>query len=225
VFYETRGTTAGVIVADDSSDLGLLHVNPVAVNADHVDICKPADDGNLVYARTRDFIADEIVPGETSDAAFGSLRRLDLPPLPRSRSRSLAPVVVRLAVLLIVGLIAFKGVQALLFPPDLLSAATVEWIEAAVKTLGQILGIGGVALGVFFLLFRELIRKSIFPMLKKDDAYRLLRLISVLVWSVAVIGLAAWDLGQSNSASTFGHNDGRSKSRHPGYEGECADRL
>ena len=28
--------------------------------------------------------------------------------------------------------------------------------------------------------------------LKKDDAYRFLRLITVLVWSVAVIGIAAW---------------------------------
>src|SRR5215470_16948403 len=60
------------------------------------------------------------------------------------------------------------------------------------KTLGQVLGIGGLALGIFFLLFREVIRKSIFPTLKKDDAYRLLQLISVLIWSVAVIGIAAW---------------------------------
>jgi hypothetical protein len=60
------------------------------------------------------------------------------------------------------------------------------------KTLGQILGIGGVALGVFFLLFREVLRKSIFPTLKKDDAYRLLRLIAVLIWSVAVVGVGAW---------------------------------
>src|SRR5436190_14605337 len=63
------------------------------------------------------------------------------------------------------------------------------------KTLGQALGIGGLALGVFFLLFREVIRKSIFPTLKKDDAYRLLRLITELIWSVAVIGIAAWVWG------------------------------
>jgi hypothetical protein len=31
------------------------------------------------------------------------------------------------------------------------------------KALGQVLGIGGLALGIFFLLFREVIRKSIFP--------------------------------------------------------------
>ena len=60
------------------------------------------------------------------------------------------------------------------------------------KNLGEALGIGGVALGIFFLLYREVIRKKIFPTLKKDDAYRLLRLITVLIWSVAVIGIAAW---------------------------------
>jgi hypothetical protein len=35
------------------------------------------------------------------------------------------------------------------------------------KTLGQILGIGGLALGVFFLLFREMLRKSILPTLRR----------------------------------------------------------
>jgi hypothetical protein len=70
------------------------------------------------------------------------------------------------------------------------------------KTLGQVLGIGGLALGIFFLLFREIIRKSIFPTLKKDDAYRLLRLISVLIWSVGVIGLGAWIWGDRNGAAS-----------------------
>jgi hypothetical protein len=78
------------------------------------------------------------------------------------------------------------------------------------KTLGQTLGIGGVALGIFFLLFRELIRKSIFPKLDKNDAYRFLRLISLLIWSVAVIGVGAWIIGdqksrpQQSSISTSG---------------------
>jgi hypothetical protein len=31
VFYEKQGTTAGIIVGDDSSDPGLLHVDPVAI--------------------------------------------------------------------------------------------------------------------------------------------------------------------------------------------------
>jgi hypothetical protein len=69
------------------------------------------------------------------------------------------------------------------------------------KTLGEILGIGGLALGAFFLLFREVLRKSIFPMLKKDDAYRLLRWMAVLIWSVAGIGIGAWVWGERNAAA------------------------
>ena len=92
------------------------------------------------------------------------------------------------------------------------------------KALGQALGIGGVALGVFFLLFREVIRKSIFPKLKKDDAYRLLRFITVLIWSVAVIGIAAWFWGERKapepSISTTG-----AQARHSGDQGRCPDRL
>ncbi len=60
------------------------------------------------------------------------------------------------------------------------------------KTLGQWAGIGGIALGVLLILFQELIRKSIFPKLQKADAYKFLRLITVLTWSVAVLGICAW---------------------------------
>jgi hypothetical protein len=60
------------------------------------------------------------------------------------------------------------------------------------KVVGQVAGIGGLALGVFLLLFREIIRRNIFPMLPPAEAYRLLRLITGAVWSVAVLGIAAW---------------------------------
>jgi len=60
------------------------------------------------------------------------------------------------------------------------------------KTVGQIAGIGGVALGVFLLLFRELIRKAILPRLPAREASRFLTLIAVLVWSVALAGIGAW---------------------------------
>jgi hypothetical protein len=60
------------------------------------------------------------------------------------------------------------------------------------RTVGQIAGIGGIALGVFLILFRELIRKSVFPRLSARQASRLLTLIAVLVWSVALAGIGAW---------------------------------
>ena len=60
------------------------------------------------------------------------------------------------------------------------------------KTVSQVAGIGGIAIGVLLLVFREVIRKNIFPSLKKDHAFGLLRLIVILTWSVAVIGVIGW---------------------------------
>jgi pimeloyl-ACP methyl ester carboxylesterase len=74
VFYEKQGTTAGVIVADDSSDPGLLHVDPVGIDADHLRICKPADASDLVYTRTRDFIVDEMVDEVNPSTVCGAFR-------------------------------------------------------------------------------------------------------------------------------------------------------
>jgi hypothetical protein len=63
---------------------------------------------------------------------------------------------------------------------------------SVLKVVGQIAGIGGLSLGVFLLLFREVIRLKIFPRLPAQEAYRLLRLITGAVWSVAIIGILAW---------------------------------
>ncbi len=76
------------------------------------------------------------------------------------------------------------------------------------KVVGQVAGIGGLALGVFLLLFREIIRKKIFPMLPPAEAYRLLRLVIVAVWSVAIIGIAAWVYAGQNSAKTVSADHG-----------------
>lgn len=65
---------------------------------------------------------------------------------------------------------------------------------SVLEVVGRVAGIGGVALGVFLLLFREIIRKNIFPRLPAAEAYRLLRLITIAVWSVAVVGIGAWVL-------------------------------
>jgi hypothetical protein len=66
-------------------------------------------------------------------------------------------------------------------------------VEAEIlKTVGQIAGIGGLALGVLLIVFRDIVRKKIFPTLPPAEAYRLLRLITVAVWSVAIVGIVAW---------------------------------
>lgn len=133
VFYEKRGTTAGVIVADDSSDPGLLHVDPVGIDADHLEICKPADASDLIYIRTRDFMTDEIVRGPGSSAGYGTYQASDLPTLPPPRSARFMPIALRLAAISIVGLLLFKGVEAVFFPTDALGAASVEQITGAIR--------------------------------------------------------------------------------------------
>lgn len=60
------------------------------------------------------------------------------------------------------------------------------------KILGQVAGIGGIGAGILLIIYKEIIRKNIFPNLKKDHAYYLLRLIAILVWSIAAIGIGGW---------------------------------
>jgi hypothetical protein len=60
------------------------------------------------------------------------------------------------------------------------------------KTLGQIAGIGGIALGIFLLLYRDAIRRLVLSRLPATESYKIMRLFLILVWSVAVIGMLIW---------------------------------
>jgi len=60
------------------------------------------------------------------------------------------------------------------------------------QAVGKVAGIGGIALGVFLLLFKEVIRKNIFPSLSNDEAYRLIRQFMYLTFGIALVGIAAW---------------------------------
>ena len=60
------------------------------------------------------------------------------------------------------------------------------------QAVGKIAGIGGLALGVFVLLFDEVIRKNIFPMLSDDHASGLIRQFMYLTFGIAVFGIGAW---------------------------------
>jgi hypothetical protein len=60
------------------------------------------------------------------------------------------------------------------------------------RTLGGIAGLAGLSIGMILLLYREIIRKNVFPALTKRDAYRLLRNIAILSWSIAMFGILCW---------------------------------
>jgi hypothetical protein len=62
------------------------------------------------------------------------------------------------------------------------------------KRFGQIAGIAGISVGVLLVVFRDIIRKEIFPRLTKAQGFRVLTLIIISVWSVALVGVGAWVL-------------------------------
>jgi hypothetical protein len=52
----------GIIVKPDSSDPGLVEVEPVPIDADHVTICKPLDRSKDTYVYVRAFIERQVAP-------------------------------------------------------------------------------------------------------------------------------------------------------------------
>lgn len=74
-----------------------------------------------------------------------------------------------------------------------------------IKTFGMIAGIGGLALGVLLIIFREIIRKKIFPQLTKQQSYKLIRLMVIFVFIVAVVGIIAWVYAKKLTLSKDNH--------------------
>jgi len=64
------------------------------------------------------------------------------------------------------------------------------------RIVGQVAGIGGLALGVFLILFRQLIQKSIFARLTKPQSQYLITLFMLLTFFVTLAGIAAWICAQ-----------------------------
>ena len=56
IFFETRLTKGMRVVDEASANPGIARVRPIAVDADHVDICKPMSRRELVYGQVRRFV-------------------------------------------------------------------------------------------------------------------------------------------------------------------------
>lgn len=71
------------------------------------------------------------------------------------------------------------------------------------KAMGAVAGIGGLALGVFLLLYRDFIRRFFenFSGITKKQSFQLMRLFLILVWLIAVIGIIAFVLLELQSKS------------------------
>lgn len=79
--------------------------------------------------------------------------------------------------------------------------------QALLEVLGKAAGIGGLALGVFLLIFRSVIRKNIFPKLHDESAYRLIRLMLVLTFLISALGIGAWIFVTIGTGSLYGAVD------------------
>jgi hypothetical protein len=73
---------------------------------------------------------------------------------------------------------------------------------SVLEIVGRVAGIGGLALGVFLLVFREVIRKNIFPNLAQIQAFRIIRLMIVATFLIAALGIGAWAWVQSQTGET-----------------------
>ncbi|GFZ80606.1 hypothetical protein GCM10011497_06320 [Elstera cyanobacteriorum] len=62
------------------------------------------------------------------------------------------------------------------------------------QVVGQVAGIGGLALAVMLFLFKDIIRKNIFPKLPPGAAERILTLLIRGVLLVTLVGMGLWVL-------------------------------
>lgn len=83
------------------------------------------------------------------------------------------------------------------------------------KTAGAVAGIGGIALAAVVYIFREVIRKEIFPQLTKEQAYKLLNRIIVLIFIIGVLGIAAYLVVNWQKGNRGNANDSPSQSAAP----------
>ncbi len=55
-------------------------------------------------------------------------------------------------------------------------------------------GLAGLSITILFLLFKNIIRKNIFPRLSQDQGYKILRLIIVLVFIMSMVSIITYSL-------------------------------
>jgi hypothetical protein len=85
VFFETIALHGVTTVDPGSADPGLFSAQPIAIDADHIQICKPESREVLIYKSTRDFISKLMQsPPTTSDAEISA-------PALQKRSPMMAP--------------------------------------------------------------------------------------------------------------------------------------
>src|ERR1700687_3616339 len=68
------------------------------------------------------------------------------------------------------------------------------------EVAGKLAGLAGLSVAAILLLFRDIVRRNIFPRLSAQDAYRLIRLLAILAFIVAMSGITTWGYLQGHQA-------------------------
>jgi len=97
--------------------------------------------------------------------------------------------------------------------------------EHVLIAVGKVAGIGGLGFGIFFLLFREVIRKNIFPRLSDQEAYQLIRQFMYLTFGMAVLGLGAWIFLSTKTAVENGHHHSKRLAPSPDISGTWTGKV
>ena len=72
VYYEKHATKGVVVVSRESADPGVARENPIAVDRDHINICKPSDSEDMVYRGVKRRIQKLVQLTQDSDYVAGS---------------------------------------------------------------------------------------------------------------------------------------------------------
>src|SRR4051812_15784450 len=73
-------------------------------------------------------------------------------------------------------------------------------MEHLFETAAKAAGLAGIAILVFYYLFRDVIRKLALPTFSRDQAYKTIRLILTLTFLLAVAGIGAWTYTQARES-------------------------
>jgi hypothetical protein len=90
-----------------------LGARPIPIDDDHIQIAKPVDRASVMYMRSRDFVSENARQRE-----YGAgCKAFQLPKIEYDQPWNIIPKLLRVALLVLVCTIGFKGIQALIAPP------------------------------------------------------------------------------------------------------------
>lgn len=64
--------------------------------------------------------------------------------------------------------------------------------NSVLKTVGAVAGIGGIAIAVLMLIYRELIRSNLLSIIQPDHAAAIIAAIVILTFFVEIFGVYCW---------------------------------